>query len=189
MADKQIKAVATVNSNGRIRSMGYFGGGQPNEGLQPDGSTVVYLYDDVDTREYVTLYYYDFNAEIFIEGPPPPHGMVIWNQANSDWDPDKARYDDNFDTIKQKLLYLTDWVNVPDNGLDKTDSDPSTNYNQALAYRQEVRDFKLKEEDYVKPPPDLDWPIPPSFLQKTKAVQSFLNEFSYRRKNREKPRI
>ena len=183
MADAQIKAVATVNPNGRIRSMGYFGGGQPNEGLQPDGSTVVYIYDDVDTREYIELYYYDFVGKVFVKGPVPPHGMVVWNQANSDWDPNKALYDDNFDAIKQKLLYLTDWIHVPDTSISATEKQ------EAVDYRQEVRDTTMKEEDYMKNPTDLTWPTPPSFLQKTKAIRSFTNEFSRRREKREKSRI
>lgn len=179
--DSQVYEVITVAPDGRVAAIGIFGGMSPPAGPTPDGGYVVYTYtcQEIDTSQLINSYYYDFDTNVFVKAPDKPHDFVYWDGSAKDYVVDQDGYDDVVDSTRQRLLYLTDWVHVPDNSLDKTDTDPATEYNQALAYRQEVRDFKVdNEDDYLKPIEDLDWPIVPDFLKKTKSIAMAVRMFN-----------
>lgn len=179
--DSQISDVIIVGPDGRIISIGFYSGAQPPAGPQPDGNYVVYFYtaQNIDTSDYIELYYYDFDTNTFVKGPAKPHVLVSWDNNTNTWVPITDEYDNSVASIVQSLLYMTDWINAPDNNLDKDDSDPSTDYNLGVAYRQELRDFKVTDpNDYLKPITDLDWPVAPDFLAQNVAISRTLKSFS-----------
>jgi len=153
--------VAIVDTNGRVSMVQFYSPISPPEGLDSDGNTVVYVYEEIDTSEYVILYYYDFDTEQFVKGPTPPHNHVEWDMVNKSWAYIKEPYLREVSAVSQQLLYLTDWVFVEDNKL--TDD----NKNEARAYRAELRDFTdLVDQtgDFSKPINELPWPSAPDFL-------------------------
>jgi hypothetical protein len=167
--DSQIYEVITVGPDGRVTSTGIFGGLSPDPGPTDDGGYVIYIYtcQEIDTSELVKYYYYDFDTNVFVRMPDRPHEITIWDYPSKSWMPNQEEYNDIIETTKQRLLYLTDWIHVPDTTIS------SDNKALGVTYRQEVRNFEVtNEDDYLKPIEDLDWPIVPDFLKKNKQIKA-----------------
>lgn len=102
---ENVTAIVTVQtSNGRVFFISRFSGdGEQPEGLDPDGNTVVYYYDEIP-EAFAKLYYYDFDTEEFVKGPEPPHPYVSWNPITKDWDTVEELYMGQVAAERTRLL-------------------------------------------------------------------------------------
>lgn len=86
-----------------------------------------------------------------IDFPPKPNGSYVFNYTTKQWDPD---FDQQSYLVKQKrdkLLYESDWTQIPNNSLT-----PEVQQEWAI-YRQELRDV-TSQPGY---PFNVIWPVQP----------------------------
>lgn len=131
----------------------------PEEGLHPDGSYVIYLEDlgGLQPHEFIEQRYWD--GTTFQARGPRPSTYCIWN--GTAWVVDEVNYLKQVRYERDVLLYRSDWTQLPDAPIG------SSQLTEALTYRQALRDMTdpiLADPQAYVHIEGAPWPTPPDFL-------------------------
>jgi hypothetical protein len=133
--------------------------GNPEPGVQPDGNIVVYVdnLDGLTPHDYIRERYWD-GTSLQVR-PPPPSKYCIW--TGSAWIVDEALYLQELRFERDRLLFASDWTQLPDAPLTTEQVAEATTYRQAL---RDMTDPVIANPQAYINLEDAPWPTPPSFL-------------------------
>jgi cyclopropane fatty-acyl-phospholipid synthase-like methyltransferase len=125
----------------------------PEQGVRDDGILVVHLDFPIENGlDFINRYYFDDGK--FHSREEKPNDYARWSSENRSWEWSVEDFISEVRSYRNRLLSLSDWTRMDDNGLDDDDRE------LWAIYRQELRDLP-ESLDGIESLNDVPWPTPP----------------------------
>jgi len=155
-----VKHLAKIKPSGEIKNIILGPAELPPEGLDENGDTILYIYEDLpDPALFMERNYYDFSVPALVLRPTKPNPFGYWTGASWAWD--EESFLNYIRELRNEKLTKTDWTQVVDAPLTETEK------LEAQTYRQALRDMTIPIQQNPQNYPteaSIPWPTPPSFL-------------------------
>ena len=134
----------------------------PEVGVQPNGSYVLYLtdLDGLEDWQFMEQRYWDGNS-LQIRDPKPSR-FCYW--VNNSWQVNSDEYLVHIRQLREAELFRSDWTQLPDAPLTQEQVQEAQTYRQAL---RDMTDPIIANPSAYITEEDAPWPVKPSFLNAT----------------------
>lgn len=148
-------------SNGQIKLIEISQGIDPPEGLDENsGLYIIHMYSPLQPQEVLETLYFDFLENTWKEKPKKPNPYAYWT-SNHTWEWDTTKFLNYIRSLRDKVMYQTDWTQAQDAPLSVPQKLEVQRYRQAL--RDMTQPIKETPEDYATEE-SIPWPQAPDFL-------------------------
>jgi len=142
--------IATIEDS-QVRTLKLSSGDNEPEGAREDGTTIVHIDFPIEDRfAFINTHFWDGEWK---ERVPSPNRHALWIENEWVWDHEDLLNDVRL--VRNNLLSVCDWTQLPDVDLTEEQKDSWTSYRQALRDLSFVSSNITCLEDVV-------WPNPPA---------------------------